>query len=211
MHARNPFGSKTGHEYFEKAIPLWRDKIVKLLNNHSVKVLGHPGFWLIHMHELSDNEVHYYEFMPVEFPLSFKKLTWQLPNPAFDPGPHSCSFPPNLPFNSNDLPPTVLRLLWVRSTSGVRHHRHRANSWPGRPKSASSGFESWPSGCAVGAAHEARPVMPATITLGSVPLLPVTSASTHRDGLSQYSLAPRTRPGHRCRSTSSRVPSHASP
>ena len=66
MHARNPYGSKTGHHYFEKAIPEWRAKIVKLLNVHRKKVLGHPGFWLIHMHETGDDEVHYYEFVPVE-------------------------------------------------------------------------------------------------------------------------------------------------
>ena len=64
MHARNPYGSKMGHHYFEKELPVWRDKIIKLLNNHSVKVLGHPGFWLIHIHEAQDNEVHGYEFVP---------------------------------------------------------------------------------------------------------------------------------------------------
>ena len=66
MHARNPYGSQTGHHYFKKAIPEWRAKIVKLLNVHRIKVLGHPGFWLIHMHEIGDDEVHYYEFVPVE-------------------------------------------------------------------------------------------------------------------------------------------------
>ena len=64
MHAKNPFGSKTGHHFFEKALPSWREKIVQLLNNHSIKVLGHPGFWLIHMHEAGDDEVHFYEFVP---------------------------------------------------------------------------------------------------------------------------------------------------
>jgi hypothetical protein len=66
MHARNPYGSKTGHHYFEKALPEWRARIVKLLNVHRIKVLGHPGFWLIHMHEAGDDEVHYYEFVPAE-------------------------------------------------------------------------------------------------------------------------------------------------
>jgi hypothetical protein len=65
MHARNPFGSKTGHDYFEKALPIWREKIIKLLNNHSVKIIWNPGFWLIHMYEVGDNEVHYYEFVSV--------------------------------------------------------------------------------------------------------------------------------------------------
>lgn len=64
MHARNPYGSKTGHNYFEKALPVWREKIIKLLNNHTVKVVGHPGLWLIHMREIGDDEVHYYELMP---------------------------------------------------------------------------------------------------------------------------------------------------
>ncbi len=65
MHARNPFGSKTGHHYFEKSIPEWRSKLLKLLNTHRIKVLGHPGFWLIHMKEDGDDEVHYYEFVPI--------------------------------------------------------------------------------------------------------------------------------------------------
>jgi len=64
MHARNPYGSKTSHHYFEKALPSWREKLIKLLNNHMVKVLGHPGFWLVHMYEDRDNEVHCYEFVP---------------------------------------------------------------------------------------------------------------------------------------------------
>jgi hypothetical protein len=64
MHARNPYGSKTTHHYFEKALPSWREKLIKLLNNHSVKVLGHSGFWLVHMYEDKDDEVHCYEFVP---------------------------------------------------------------------------------------------------------------------------------------------------
>lgn len=66
MHAKNPFGSKTGHHYFEKILPLWREKIIRLLSNHSVKVLGHPGFWQIHTYEAGDDEVHFYEFVPAE-------------------------------------------------------------------------------------------------------------------------------------------------
>jgi hypothetical protein len=64
MHARNPYGSKTGHHFFEKALPIWRGKIVRLLNSHTIKVLGHPGFWLVQMNAGGTGEVHCYEFVP---------------------------------------------------------------------------------------------------------------------------------------------------
>ncbi len=32
MHAANPYGSKTGHHFFEKSFPDWRAKLIRLLN-----------------------------------------------------------------------------------------------------------------------------------------------------------------------------------
>lgn len=62
LHASNPYGSKTGYHYFEKSIPEWRSKVIRLLNCHKVHLYGETGFWLLHMQEVGDNEVHYYQF-----------------------------------------------------------------------------------------------------------------------------------------------------
>ncbi len=65
LHARNPFGGGTPYEYFEQAIPKWRNEIVNLLNCHSVHPHNDPSIWVIHMKENGDDEVHYYEFEQV--------------------------------------------------------------------------------------------------------------------------------------------------
>ena len=65
LHAINPYGSKTSYHYFEKSFPDWRSKLIKLLNNHQIHFVGQESFWLIHMKEEGDDEVHYYEFAPV--------------------------------------------------------------------------------------------------------------------------------------------------
>ncbi|MBJ7551681.1 hypothetical protein [Marinomonas ostreistagni] len=62
MHASNPLGRKIGYEYYKKSIPEWRQKIINLLNNHQIRLLGHDGFYLIHMKEDRDDKVHFYEF-----------------------------------------------------------------------------------------------------------------------------------------------------
>ena len=66
MHAANPYGSKTGVHYFEKSFPTWRSKLIRLLNCHQVHLVGETGFWLIHMKENGDDEVHFYQFGLVE-------------------------------------------------------------------------------------------------------------------------------------------------
>lgn len=65
MHASNPLGRKIDYEYYKKSIPEWRQKIINLLNNHQIRLLGHMGFYLIHMNEDRDGKVHFYEFKPV--------------------------------------------------------------------------------------------------------------------------------------------------
>jgi hypothetical protein len=66
LHAHNPFRQSTPYEYFEKAIPKWRMEIINLLNMHSVRLLDEESsFWLIQMHVLGSNEVHYTKFMPI--------------------------------------------------------------------------------------------------------------------------------------------------
>lgn len=66
MHASNPMGRKIGYEYYKKSIPIWRQKIINLLNNHQIRLLGHDGFYLIHMKEDRDDKVHFYEFERAE-------------------------------------------------------------------------------------------------------------------------------------------------
>lgn len=62
LHAANPYGSKTGYHFYEKSFPVWREKVIRLLNCHQVHLYGETSFWLIHMLEDGDNEVHFYEF-----------------------------------------------------------------------------------------------------------------------------------------------------
>ncbi len=66
LHALNPYGSKTGPHYFEKSFPVWLKKLISLLNCHRVHLIGQTNFWLFHMKESGDDDVHFYEFGLVE-------------------------------------------------------------------------------------------------------------------------------------------------
>lgn len=68
LHAANPYGSKTGLHFFEKSFTAWRAKLIRLLNCHQVHLVDETGFWLIHMQENGDNEVHFYHFGLIENP-----------------------------------------------------------------------------------------------------------------------------------------------
>jgi len=68
LHADNPLGRKSNYKYFEKVFPEWYTKIMTLLNCHTVKIHGFDGYWLIHMKEDADDEVHYYIFEPIGVP-----------------------------------------------------------------------------------------------------------------------------------------------
>lgn len=64
MHAENPYGSRIDMKYFMEKLPIWRTQIVHLLNDHQIKLLNEPGFYLIHMKENQDDKVHFYRFAP---------------------------------------------------------------------------------------------------------------------------------------------------
>ena len=64
MHARNPYGQPLDYVAYQSKLPYWQERIMNLLNSHQVQLVGHPGFYLIHMKENQDDEVHYYEFAP---------------------------------------------------------------------------------------------------------------------------------------------------
>jgi len=64
MHAENPYGSRIDLAYYLGKLPIWRTQMVNLLNNHQIRLVNDPGFYLIHMKENRDDKVHYYRFEP---------------------------------------------------------------------------------------------------------------------------------------------------
>jgi len=49
LHAGNPFGSKVSLEFYKKSIPIWRQKIINLLNAHEVHFVGDKNLYLFQM------------------------------------------------------------------------------------------------------------------------------------------------------------------
>jgi len=64
MHAANPYGSSIDYGFFKQEIPKWRDQLINLLNCHEIRLVGELGYYIIHMHELGDDKVHFYRFQP---------------------------------------------------------------------------------------------------------------------------------------------------
>ena len=62
LHAQNPFGKVVDYDYYEKMMPKWMERIRKLLNCHQIKLLNGNRFYLVHMNEERDNQVHMYTF-----------------------------------------------------------------------------------------------------------------------------------------------------
>ena len=62
MHADNPLGSKTDYQALWKECPAWESRILELLTCHKIRLVGLDGFYLVHMHEERDGQVHIYEF-----------------------------------------------------------------------------------------------------------------------------------------------------
>lgn len=62
MHSYNPFGSKIDYEFYNANIKNWLNLIIGLLNTHLVHIKGIEGFYLIHMKENRDENVHGYYF-----------------------------------------------------------------------------------------------------------------------------------------------------
>lgn len=64
MHSANPFGQPIDYAFYQQSFPLWMAKTVNLLNNHQVRLVGDPGFYLFHMKEEGHDEVPWYRFQP---------------------------------------------------------------------------------------------------------------------------------------------------
>jgi hypothetical protein len=67
-HASNPYGSQVDYGYHEKSIQGWLDKIIGLLNCHTIRLVNDQNIYLIHMTESQDDKVHHYVFAPVPAP-----------------------------------------------------------------------------------------------------------------------------------------------
>ena len=66
LHAQNPFGKDVDYDYYEKMIPKWMERIGKLLSCHQIKLLNGNRFYLVHMKEEKDDQVHMYTFEGIE-------------------------------------------------------------------------------------------------------------------------------------------------
>ncbi len=64
MHASNPYGAAIDYNFYNKSLPIWQTRIVNLLSTHQMRLVGDPGFYLVHMKERGDNKVHAYKFAP---------------------------------------------------------------------------------------------------------------------------------------------------
>jgi hypothetical protein len=68
MHAGNPYGSQVDFGYYQKNIQGWLDKLIGLLNSHTIKLVNDPNIYLLHMKEDRDDKVHHYVFAPTSVP-----------------------------------------------------------------------------------------------------------------------------------------------
>jgi hypothetical protein len=68
LHATNPYSQPIDYGQYETEASTWRDKIVGLLNCHTIRLLDDPNMYLIHMHEEQDGRVHHYIFAPTDPP-----------------------------------------------------------------------------------------------------------------------------------------------
>jgi hypothetical protein len=62
LHIANPFVPGIDYKTFSNEVNGWLAKIVALLNQHKLHMLGDSGFWLIQMSTTERSEVHYSRF-----------------------------------------------------------------------------------------------------------------------------------------------------
>ena len=66
LHAKNPYAQERDYEGFMSQIPNWLDRIMRLLNNHQIKLLNDEGHYVVHMREAErEDRVAMYYFAPV--------------------------------------------------------------------------------------------------------------------------------------------------
>jgi hypothetical protein len=65
LHAGNPFGSKISLEFYKKNIPIWRQKIINLLNAHEIHFVGDKNLYLFQMGSINELP-SFHSFEPVQ-------------------------------------------------------------------------------------------------------------------------------------------------
>lgn len=63
LHIDDPYSPKVDYDYYTHNIQTWLDKIMSLLNSHTIKLIKDPNIYLVHMLE-KDSKVHFYVFAP---------------------------------------------------------------------------------------------------------------------------------------------------
>ncbi len=66
LHADNPLKKQTNCEELWDESPVWKMRIMELLNTHQINLVGHEGFYLVHMQEENHKSVHMYQFEKIE-------------------------------------------------------------------------------------------------------------------------------------------------
>ena len=56
LHARNPLGRPPKFEEYERNIPIWLGKMMKLLNLHKIAILGDQRMYVVQMHAIAKEE-----------------------------------------------------------------------------------------------------------------------------------------------------------
>jgi hypothetical protein len=64
LHAENPLGNGIDYKYYETHIPIWMQKIKKLLNSHIITLLNDNNMYLVHMQENGKEGATVYVFAP---------------------------------------------------------------------------------------------------------------------------------------------------
>jgi hypothetical protein len=55
MHAENPYGAKIDYDKYLEQLPIWRAKIVCLLNAHTITLLNDSNVYLFQMGDINSN------------------------------------------------------------------------------------------------------------------------------------------------------------
>lgn len=65
LHADNPYGKKTDYQHYQSQAKDWRNRIVNLLNAHTIKLINDKNLYLFQMGS-KDTNPSYTAFTPVE-------------------------------------------------------------------------------------------------------------------------------------------------
>lgn len=68
LHERNPFADKIDYARYDVNAANWFQKIIGLLDTHTIQLLDDSNLYLVHMNEKQDGHVHHYVFAKTDPP-----------------------------------------------------------------------------------------------------------------------------------------------